>query len=280
MRSFLCFLLVIVGNSQASAHNNYFLPGDAFFSVSVARSDIHQWSSATTDKIQLSYSRFDGEFFACGNIGYTELTVIGVTPGFRSSLAEAYWRFSAGTKPLYREVDNDGKTSLEQTNSVVALVYSKDYNLNQPLGLKYNEDWITQGGGRYCGLFTTAKAVETDWRLSASVPPLPLVENLDPTAHMASSYEVARTVDSPLHIKADDIIIVLVGFADQKAYSVTQRCPDLESIFNCEDGARYMIITKTQIRDFSCDENEQWTEETTAVPVPSQDSSIPKPPTK
>lgn len=273
------FLVLAALGPRVFAHNNYFLPGDAFFSVAVPQSDIMNWTASDADTLELSYSRFDGEFFACGNIGYTNLIVTGVSPGFRRALAEAYWRFSNGHRPLYREEGNDGKSSLEQTNSVVALIYGKDFNLNLPLGLKFNEDWITQGAGRYCGLYTTAKAVEIDWRQAAGVAPLPIVEKPAPTAHLASSYEVADTINSPLHIKSEDMIIVLAGFADQKAYSVTQRCPDLQSIMESEDGSRYMVITNTQIRDFNCDENGKWTEETISLPVPAQDSWIPKKPT-
>lgn len=275
---FLALLAFVAAASPVAAHNNYFLPGDAFFSVAVPQSDILSWSASSADTIELSYSRFDGEFFACGNIGYASLTVTGVTADFRRGLAEAYWRFTNGRRPLYREEVDEGKSVLEQTNSVVALVYSKDFSLDLPLGLKFNEDWVTQGAGRYGGLFTTSQPVMLDWKQAAAVAPLPIVEKLDPTAHLASSYEVARTISDALHIKADDIMIVLVGFADQKAYAVTQRCPELQSILDFKDGSRYMVVTKTQIRDFNCDENGKWTEATIKLPVASDDSWIPKKP--
>lgn len=275
---FIALLALVVAASPAAAHNNYFLPGDAFFSVAVPQSDILSWSASSADTLELSYSRFDGEFFACGNIGYTSLSVTGVSADFRSGLVEAYWRFTNGHRPLYREEGDEGKSVLEQTNSVVALVYSKDFSLDLPLGLKFNEDWATQGAGRYCGLFTTSQPVVIDWKQASTVAPLPIVEKLDPTAHLASSYEVARTMDDALHIKADDIMIVLVGFADQKAYAVTQRCPELQSILDIEEGSRYMVVTKTQIREFNCDENGKWTETTIKLPVASDDSWIPKTP--
>ena len=206
------------------------------------------------------------------------MTVTGVSADFRSALVEAYWRFTSGHRPLYREEGDEGKSALEQTNSVVALVYSKDFSLDLPLGLKFNEDWTTQGAGRYCGLFTSAQPVMLDWKQAVAVAPLPVAEKLDPIAHLASSYEVSRTLDDALHIKADDIMIVLVGFAEQKAYAVTQRCPELQSILDLEDGSRYMVITKIQIRDFNCDENGKWTETTIRLPIASDDSWMPKKP--
>jgi len=268
-KQFIALLAFVVATVPAAAHNNYFLPGDAFFSVAVSQSDMSGWSKSSADTLELSYSRFDDEFFACGNIGYTSLTVTGVSAEFRSGLAEAYRRFTSGHVPLYRE-EGDGRQSvLEQTNSVVALVYSKHFNLDLPLGLKFNEDWMTQGSGRYCGLFTTSQPVILDWSKAGSVDPLPVVEKLEPTAHLASSYEVANTMDDVLHIKADDIMMVLVGFANQKSYAVVQGCPELQSIFDSEDGARYMAVTKTQIRDFNCDKNGKWTE-TVLEPVAAE----------
>jgi hypothetical protein len=273
---FLALFTFLAVAAPVAGHNNYFLPGDAFFSVAIPQSDILTWSASTADTLELSYSRFDGEFFACGNIGYTSLTVTDISDDFRGALVEAYWRFASNHRPLYREEGDDGKSVLEQTNSVVALVYGKDFSLDLPLGLKFNEDWTTQGAGRYCGLFNSTQPVLLDWKQAAAVAPLPVIEKLDPTAHLASSYEVSRTLDDALHIKADDIMVILVGFAEQKAYAVTQRCPELQSILDYEIGARYMVITKTQIRDFNCDENGKWVETTTKLPIASDDSWIPK----
>jgi hypothetical protein len=271
----IALIAFVISALPIAAHNNYFLPGDAFFSVAIPQSDLFSWSNSSADTLELSYSRFDGEFFACGNIGYTSLTITGVSGDFRSGLVEACWRFSDGNRPLYREEGYEGKSVLNQTNSVVALVYSKHFGLDLPLGLKFNEDWITQGAGRYCGLFSTSQPVMLDWKQAATVDPLPVVEKLDPTAHLPSSYEVAHTIDDALHIKADDIMIVLVGFADQKDSAVRQSCPQLQSILNFEEGSRYMVVTKTQLRDFNCAENGKWTETAIKLPVVSDDSWMP-----
>ncbi|MDB6072147.1 MAG: hypothetical protein JWL81_3318 [Verrucomicrobiales bacterium] len=264
----------------AEAHNNYFLPGDAFFSVAVERSDILQWTAATGDTLEVSYARFDGEFVACGNIGYSRLCLTGVTPAFRSAMAEAYWRFAQGVRPEYREEGNDGKSVLQESNCVVALIYGRDFSLDYPLGLKFNEDWVAQGAGRYGGFFTESGPVMKDWKYAAAVPPLPVVEKPGPSAHLAANYEVARTIDDALHIKAGDITVFLVGFVKQSEYgSVIQRCPDLQEIHNSVDGARYMAITKDLIRDFECDEKGSWTETPLKLPIPPESSAIPEKPT-
>ena len=279
-KQFIALIAFVVAASPVAAHNNYFLPGDSFFSVAIPQSDILSWSTSSADTLELSYSRFDGEFYACGNIGYMNLTVTGVSPDFRSALSEAYWRFTSGHRPLYREQGGDDKSVLEQANSVVALVYSKDFSLNLPLGLKFNEDWNTQGAGRYGGLFTASRPVMLDWKQASAVGPLPVAEKLDPAAHLAFSYNEAHAIGDPLHMRADDIMVVLVGFADQKADDpeATQRCPDLQSILDSENRSRYMVITKDRIRDFNCDENGKWTETTIKLPITRNDSWIPKKP--
>lgn len=268
-------LMSCLVTSRAVAHNNYFLPGDAFFAVTITRSDIEAWEDASDAKFEFEYSRFDGKFYSCGNIGYTKLVVDGITPAFRSALSEAYWRFTSGTAPLYREMERDGKTSLEQANGVVALVYQKTFSGMSLLGLKLNEDWTTQGGGMYGGFLNTARAVMLDWSESPSVSPLAVREKLEPLAHLAKSYGEAATIGEPLHISSDDIQIILVGFAEQKSYGAVQTCPELQSILENEEGARHIVVTSGLLREATCDENGRWEEESTKTPV-KEGSSVPE----
>lgn len=267
-----CCLVVL----PATGHNNYFLPGDAFFSVSISQQLIEQWSDSKEKSFTFRYSRFDGEFFACGNIGYGSLSVEDITPELRAALAEAYWHFVSGTRPIYREEGDDGESKLEQVNSVVALIYPKSFDLKLPLGLKFNEDWPTQGGGRYGGFFESAKAVAIDWRLAAQMPSLPIREKLAPLAHLAENYDIPRVIGGPLHIDSKDIQIILVGFTEQKGYEVTQRCPNLEAILESEDGAEYAVVTAEQVRMFRCGENGAWEETVIKFPVAADKSWIPK----
>ncbi|HRQ90565.1 MAG TPA: hypothetical protein PLA50_17355 [Bacteroidia bacterium] len=271
------FLGLTFAASPSMATNNYFLPGDAFFSVAISQSDILSWTASTSENLDLAYSRFDGEFYACGNIGYSKLSVLGFTADHRSALAEAYWRFAESQRPVYREEGDDGQSSLEQINSVVALIYHKDFDMRHALGLKFNEDWVAQGGGHYSGLFTTSKPVMLDWKYASEVAPLAVQERLDPKAHLTSSYEVAHTIDEPLHIDADDIMIVLVGFAAQEGY-VAQRCPELQSILDHERGAQYMVVTESQVRIFFCEDNGNFAESTITIPVSPHASRIPEKP--
>ena len=272
----LALLATCLFSQSAVATNNSFLPGDAFFSVSISQEDIKQWTASTATKHEFDYERFDGSFFACGNIGYSTLAVEGITSELRLALVEAYWSYASGIPPIYRDDGDDGKIDLQQINSVVALIYDKSFNLDLPLGLKFNEDWMTQGAGHYAGLFETADPIAADWKMASEVPPLTTLPKMDPLAHLEGGYEVARTIDVPLRIHADETQIILVGFADQKNYGVIQRCPNLQSLFENEEGARYMVITKDMIRDFSHDEDGIRTETVIKIPLTGETSRIPK----
>lgn len=268
MRSTLTTLLAaLLFVSSSAATNNYFLPGDAFFSVALSRETMKKWEASNEDSFKFFYSRFDGSFFACGNTGYVTLMMDGIDAEMRRSLMVAYKNYVGGVAPLFSEdEDRDGKPRLTQVNSVVALVYHKSYDLEKGLGLKFNEAWTSQGGGHYTGFLTSAGAVVADWRNAANVPPLAVREKLDPEAHLAANYEVARTMDQKLHLGVDDIQIVLVGFAETTNL-VSQRCPNLQSIFDGEHGARYLVVTKGLVRQFVYDEAKGWQEEQVEVPV-------------
>jgi hypothetical protein len=114
-----------------------------------------------------------------------------------------------------------------------------------------------------------------DWKMGTEVPPLTTSPKVDPLAHLEGGYEVARTIEVPLHIHADEIQIILVGFADQANW-VIQRCPNLQSLFENEEGARYMVVTKDMIRDFSHDEDGKRTETVIKIPLTGETSRIPK----
>lgn len=259
MRSTLTTLLaVLLFASSAAATNNYFLPGDAFFSIALSREKMKKWKESSEDGFEFFYERFDDSFFACGNIGYSTLVMEGIGPEMRRALVAAYDSYAGGIAPVFREDQgNDGRAVMSQINSVVALIYHKSYDLDWGLGLKFNEKWAAQGGHQYAGFLTSAKAVVEDWRNAFHVAPLAVRERLDPEAHLAANYEVARTQDDPLHISSDDVQIVLVGFAETTNL-VAQRCANLQAVFDDEQGARYLVVTKGLVREFEYDEAEGW----------------------
>jgi hypothetical protein len=257
----------------AQAHNNYFLPGDAFFSVTLTRDTIQKWMSNEAEDFEFHYSRYDGQFMACGNIGYTNLKVTGIDSNFRAALSEAYWRYTDDERPLYR-LENDNPKELSQVNGIVALIYNSDFS--GPLGLKLNEEWQAQGGGRYCGLYRTSEPVVADWTLGPKFPPLKIDQTLEPLGHLQSGGDVHRTMDTQLTAPASRLKIVLVGFASQEGYAVMQTCPNLQRIYDYEDRTEYVVVDPKGLTMFSCNENGLWKEERIETPVSERDSWIPK----
>ena len=258
---------------SAKAHNNYFLPGDAFFSASITRDVIREWMRNDGSEFEFHYSRFDGQFMACGNIGYTKLKIAGIDDRFRAALSEAYWRYTDNERPLFR-LENDDPKELSQVNGIVALIYNSDFS--GPLGLKLNEDWQTQGAGRYGGLFKTAEPVVADWKLGPKFPPLKIDQALDPRRHLHKGGVAHRTMDVQLTASAKDLKIVLVGFASQEGYAVFQTCPNLQRIYDYEDRTEYVVVDPKGLTTFSCNENGLWKEERIDTPVSDRDSQIPK----
>ena len=226
---------------------------------------------ANTDgEFDFRYSRFDGQFMVCGNMGYTSLRVKGIDDNFRSALAETYWRYESSHRPLFR-LENDNPKELSQINGVVALIYNADFD--GPLGLKLNEDWQTQGEGRYCGLYQTAKPTVMDWKLGPKYPALKLDVDVNPLAHLGAREGVPHTMDEPLVTKASNLKIILVGFASQANFPI---CPNLQKIYDFEEYSEYISIDLKGFTTFSYIDNEGGKEERIKVPLSKRESRIPK----
>jgi len=265
--SFLLWCLIV----SAKAHNNYFLPGDALFSVSLTRDVVREWMSNDGTDFEFNYSRFDGQFMACGNIGYTKLKVTGVDDKFRSALVEAYWRFTRGVYPEFQEVDYETGEQ-RQTNAVVALIYNEDFD--GILGLKYNENWIKEGAGVYGGLFSSSRPVVLDWRSATDFESLKLDKPIKSLAHLGGQIEVHHTVETPLEISAKGIKIALVGIAKDAGSGTQATCPNLESIFMGSSFAEYVMVYSNRYEFFSFDENGRKEHNEIRMPVDEDDSEI------
>ncbi|MEM1444033.1 MAG: hypothetical protein AAGF67_16920 [Verrucomicrobiota bacterium] len=269
----LWIAVFVCGTPAARTHNNYFLPGDAFFSVTLTLEVIREWMGNETSEFDFLYSRYDGDFMACGNIGYSKLQVRGIDENFRTSLTEAYWRYARQELPLYRLESRDPE-ELSQTNGVVALIYNADFD--GPLGLKLNEDWQTEGAGRYGGLFSESEPVVLDWKLGPEFSPLRVDQELGPIAHLEGKSEFHRPSELLLTADAANLKIALVGFTHQERYAVTQTCPNLQQIYDREEGARFIVACADQMEDHSCNKNGSWEEEVIVFPIPKQKSAVPK----
>ncbi|MDF1756130.1 MAG: hypothetical protein P1U89_25310 [Verrucomicrobiales bacterium] len=256
-------LLLALFAQTVRAHNNFFLPGDAFFSTSITREVIDKWAENQEKAFDFQYSRFDGKFQAAGNLGYTNLKLKGLSPSFKEALTKAYWRYTALHRPIFR-LESDDREDYTQINGVVALIYRKDFE--GPLGLKLNENWQIEGLREYGGFFQKADPVIQDWRLGPERLPLKLAEKVPPLAHIPLDGEDRFTMKTPVVADLSDIKIILVGFADQEGFEERQTCPNLQKIYDSVPGTEYMIVDEKGFTHYTCDEKGNWQKAKTEKP--------------
>lgn len=248
--------LTTLSQISVKAHDNHFLPGDAFFSVSFTRDSLHFWIENEPQTFDLKYARFDGKHTTDGSLGYSKLQIQDINDAFRTTVTKAYWRFTALQRPLFR-LESDDQEVFTQTNGVVALIYSKGFQ-GTP-GLKYNENWQIEGLRNYAGLFTKAGPVIEDWSKGPEVLPLKLANPVPPLAHIPMEDEAKRSMTAPVMVKAIDIKILFVGFTEQKeGFESTQTCPNLQKIYDNVPGTEYMVIDSEGFTKFSCNSNGKW----------------------
>jgi hypothetical protein len=271
MKSVL-LLLFCLWVSPARAHNNFFLPGDSFFSVTITREVIKEWANLTESEVEFLYSRLDGEFSPTGNLGYTKLSLLGVDKDFRDSLSEAYWRYTALQRPVFR-LDDDSQVSFRQINGVVALIYNRDFE--GPLGLKFNQDWQIEGLRQYAGLFKTSVPVINDWRLGPEYRPLKLARPIAPLAHIGLDGAVHEAMAFPILANASEIKIVLAGLVDQDESGNRQTCPNLQRIFDNVGGTEYITVDQKGFTYFYCDVKDGWQKTRFDLPIAKRESKIP-----
>lgn len=270
-QSWLAILISIWAVVPLNAHNNFYIPGDAFFSVSLSREVIKRWTNNKTGLFTFDYCRFDGEFMACGNLGYSKLQLSGITTEFRDSLLEAYWRYE--NPPVYRQ-EGDDPDELTQINSVVALIYNADFS--GPLGLRLNEDWEKQGDGVYGGIIKDYRAVVADWRLGSVYPPLEITNGIKAGMHLLTGEGAPGTINQPLYIDCSRIKILLVGHSEMKGFFPV--CPNLKAIHDPDaEFISYIEVTGDGFTEHSLDERySEWKKNVVKVPVPLRKSQIPK----
>lgn len=179
-----CVLLTCL--PSASANNNLFLPGDAFFPTELTLADIESLQVTRAEKRQFKYSSLGGyEGAFCGYAGYRNAIIPGVDDAFIKNLADLYTELRRhGGRELLEVIEEDGSKKLVEMNGLRVLFYPKDFEFpRNQLGLRYNEKWVAEAmkfghrraSLRMCCLVPDASAVERSWRDATSVPALEVV---------------------------------------------------------------------------------------------------------
>lgn len=220
-----CAVFAISIASQATANNNLFLPGDAFFYAEPN----HEWFEklATTDLPELTYQMprngTGGRF--CGYAGHDKLRLQNMSPEFRANLLKAYQELRA-RYPQRIEVHQeatlkmvngklvpvgDSKKTRTEHNLVSMVIYNRSFDLEKfhPL-FRYNENWADVAASfghqrdhvAHDFFLEDVKSITDEWRDSPLVPPLKIVEPpRDP--------KTGRRVNQPISVDSGGIQILL-----------------------------------------------------------------------
>jgi hypothetical protein len=204
----------------ASANNNLFLPGDAFFPTTLTRDALEKLAEGKAPPIfeYSSFGGYDGAF--CGYAGYRRATVAGIDDKFMANLQKAYHLIRKTEPRRLVERSIDGGTTLVETNGMRVLFYPKDFDFHEfKLGLQYNERWVNEAVKfghsrkhlRLCALVDDPRAVELSWRDAAAVAELRVrLPNVD--------LKPLPPTDAPVTIQGDVLAVVLGGDDPLSAY--------------------------------------------------------------
>lgn len=179
----LAAIVLLVSGNRASAIITGFLPGDACFGSTMSEGTLSQFD--TEGPVVFDYRPGEGELALCGYSGYWKLAVVGMPDEMKANLRKLY-RELRDSDPQQIEIRKsaDGSEQRLETNPYLLLIYDKDYDLSQGIGLKFNEAWMkldtqkynTPTTGAYWPYVTDHEAVAHDWEGGARVPGLAINE--------------------------------------------------------------------------------------------------------
>lgn len=137
MRVIPALLMLLVFALPLRAHNNLFLPGDAFFTAMVTVDEVEKWRPGP---VTVEYSRLLGVGYLCGYLGYGKATIADVNQATIDSMLGTLRELEKSGRG-YREGETaDGK----KIRWFRVFLYQRDCNLeSMRIGLRYNEHWAT-----------------------------------------------------------------------------------------------------------------------------------------
>ena len=129
---FVCSVLPL------SAHNNLFLPGDAFFMTEISIEELEELRDSNKTTLPLLYSRYPGFGFFCGYLGYRHAQINEVPPRVFQQIIDACNNMPADTHETFES------ESGEEIKTYCIFIYNRDFNSERLcIGIDYNEDWAT-----------------------------------------------------------------------------------------------------------------------------------------
>lgn len=119
------------------AHNNLFLPGDAFFTAMVTIDEVEKWRPGP---VTLMYDRLRSVTYFCGYLGYRKAIIADVTQATIDGMLGTLRQLEKEGRG-YREGEADDGKKIRWFR---VFLYQRDCNLGaMRIGLRYNEHWAT-----------------------------------------------------------------------------------------------------------------------------------------
>ena len=155
-----------------SAHNNLFLPGDAFFMTEISIEELEELRDNNKTTLPLFYSRYPGFGFFCGYLGYRHAQINEVPPRVFQQIIDACNNMPADTHETLETESGEEIKKLTAYLFIIAILTSERLRI----GIDYNEDWATiqrKHRGKhvmYPGRGNESTIIE-NWRNSTEVNP-------------------------------------------------------------------------------------------------------------
>lgn len=137
MRILLLTLLILT--QRVEAHNNLFLPSDAYFSTFANEAVVEQIEAGKA--LDLPYFRFSKSFMRCGYAGIRNAKITDIPEATRKNLTTTLNAlFAKEPEQAKRKRTKDGEEA-----AFPVLVYNKDFDFAKfPLGLKFNQHFAAE----------------------------------------------------------------------------------------------------------------------------------------
>jgi hypothetical protein len=193
------------------AHNNLFLPGDAFFTSMVTIDMVEKWRPGP---VTVHYSRLSGIGYLCGYLGYGEATIADVNQATIDGVLDTLRQMEKEGRG-YREGETaDGR----KIRWFRIFLYQRDCNLeSMRIGLRYNEHWATIQRGHASEDHVLYDEIGGAGAILENWQSCELVRGLTHTATKAVSAGEGR--DSlEISLKAADIKFVVCADVDIQPY--------------------------------------------------------------
>lgn len=207
----LCSIAIVTFAGSAGAHNNLFLPGDAYFSAELKK-DFFDGKRQAGD-VAFTYHRYAGEFMACGWAGYENLVVKGVPERVLANLRQVH-------EILFAEFARAAVPA--ETPYFPIFVYNRNFPLSSPFGVKYNERWAevqTAEAKMGHAIYDEIGGIEfviDDWASARDIAPLAIADGRAP---MVSAEGKTGIVEKPVEVAAGKVMFVVLAGGDVRKFA-------------------------------------------------------------